>query len=420
MSILDLTLSAQYKGIPFLVRNAPTSGGIKAIKHLFPNSTNQVIENLGTLQKTFTIDAWITNNPKFDDYMTKRDALIAALDSGERGLLVHPLFGHITNVIATKWSVSESFSELGVADFNITFEIDLPQSVPQVAANTLSQVETTRKNATDAVTNEVSLGYDVDFFNNVNDSIDQVNGFVVSLKENTEIFSITVDQLNTFASQVSELANNVALLVRTPSELATSLDNVFSTISGMYATVEATFEVFTQFFDFGDDDTEFTGDTASKIDRKQNRELFNNSIQAYALTYAYDIASQIEFITIDEQQAIQDRLEAQFDKVIANVTIPTLATISDTANDTPPSFIDLGLSTDTKALITDERIAVEKLFDDNSVTLGRIITVLTPLTTVRLLAYQYYGNSELGEDIALLNGVTDASFIEGNVRVITS
>lgn len=419
MSILDLTLAAQYKGVSFLVKSAPTTGGIKTVKHLFPNSSNQVIENLGTLQNTFTIQAWITNDPTVDNYITKRDALIAALNSGERGLLVHPLFGRVDNVLATTWNVTENFAELGVASFNITFEIDLPQSVPQVAANTLSQVQTTLSNATAAITNNVSLGYDVDFFNNVSDAIAQVNSFVVSLRENTEIFAITIDQLNTFASQVGELAANVATLVRVPSELAASLDNVFATVSGMYATIEATYEVLTQFFGFGDDDIELTGDTASRIDRIQNRELFNNSIQAYALVYAYDAASQIEFGTIEEQQAVQDQLEAQYDKVIINVVIPTLSTLSG-LEELPPSFIELGLTTDTKSLITDERIAVEKLFDDNSVTLGRIITVLTPLTSTRLLAYQYYGNSELGEDLAILNGITDSSFVEGNVRIITS
>jgi len=419
MSILDLTLSAQYKGVPFLVKNAPTSGGIKSVKHLFPNSTNQVIENLGALQNTFTIEAWITNDPTQDNYITKRDALIAVLNSGKRGLLVHPLFGRIDNVISTNWSVAENFTELGVASFSITFEIDLPQSVPQVAANTFSQVQTAQINATNGITSNLGTGYGVEFFNNITDSVSQVNGFVESLLDNTRIFSITANQLNPFAFQVQELAANVVSLINTPADLADTVDGIFLTMSTLYDTTEETFEVLTQFFDFGGDDIGITGDTASKIERRKNRELFNNSIQGYALAYSYSTAGEIEFNTVDEQQVVQEQLEEQYDSVVANVTIPTLATISDTANDTPPSFLELGLSTDTKALLTDQRIATENLFDDNSVTLGRIITVLTPLISARLLAYQYYGDSELGEDIAQLNEVTDPAFIEGNVRIIT-
>lgn len=420
MSVLDLTLPASYAKVPFLVKGAPTTGGVKTVKHVFPNSSNQVIENLGQLQNTFNVQAWITNDSTQDNYITKRDTLIAALNKGVREVLVHPLFGIVDNVIATTWSLSEDFTDLGVATFNITFEIDLPQSVPQVAANTFSQVESTQSIATTSITADVAGSYDIQFFNNVSDAIAQVDGFVDALVENTEIFSINVDQLNTFNSQVSDLTANIATLVRTPQALADSVNNLFETMSGMYTTVDATFDVLKQFFNFGDDDIEIVGSTASKIERKKNRELFNNSIQSYALVHAYTQASQLDFATVDDQQEVSAELEAQFDKVSANVVIPTLATFFDTDKTLPPSYIELGLSTDTKADINDQRIAVQNLFDDNSVTLGRIITILTPLTTARALAYQYYGSSELGEDIARLNNITDPAFVEGEVRIITS
>ena len=80
----------------------------------------------------------------------------------------------------------------------------------------------------------------------------------------------------------------------------------------------------------------------------------------------------------------------------------------------------MGLSTDVKGLLTDQRIAVEGLFDDNRVTLGQLIEVNTHPTAARVLAYSYYGSSDLGESITILNGFSDASFIEGDIEIVTS
>jgi prophage DNA circulation protein len=276
MPLLDITFPASYKGVNFLVDSTTTQGGIKNVKHVYPNSNNQVIEPLGVKQKSYPIRAFINNDPEIDDYEIKRDTLVAALDDQQSGLLIHPFLGHIENVIATEWSLIEDFSEFGKAKFSIVFEVSLAQSVPEVASNTISQVRNFQEAVSDSVTNDISDNFLITFSSNINDSIDQVNGIIQEINVNANLFSIADDQLNTFNNQVGQLSANVANLVRDPEALSLSLSNVFNTISGMYVTVEAAFGVMANFFNFGENDIPIDTSTRSNIERKKNRQLLND------------------------------------------------------------------------------------------------------------------------------------------------
>jgi len=411
MSILEQTLPASYKGVPFLVTRANTSGGIKNVKHVFPNSSNQVIEKLGARQRSYSVQAIINNDPAIDDYESKKTSLISVLSDEESGVLVHPLFGHINNIVATDWNLDEDFSALGQASFSITFEVDLPQSVPQVSSNTLSQVETFSSSVVAAVTGDFASDYIIDFFNNVTDAVTQVNDLVKEFDDNTFVFTIVTDSINDFNNQLSEFGNNVVNLIRKPLELGQTVENLFETAAGMYLSVTAAFDVMVAFFDFGDDDVESTHNTAATVERNKNREVLRNTVQAYALSHAYNLASKTEFDTIEQQEGVAEILESQYDKVVFNHTITGLK----------GQEIAVGLSDSTKAIITDQRISVQGLFDDNRVTLGRIITVYTTPTSTRLLAYQYYGESQLADEIAALNNFSaNASFIDGDIEIVTS
>lgn len=410
MSLLERTLPGSYGGVGFLVEGMGTTGGIKSVKHTFPNSDNQVIEQLGKKQNTFILNVVINNNPKLDDYQTKRDLLISTLDDETRKILIHPLFGHLDNIVCTNWNLAEDFSQLGIARFAITFEVSLEQSVPQVAANTESQVANAGLDSTNAITNDIGDNFKATFPSNIQDSIEQVNDIVASFSNNTNLFQITADQINNFNSQVGQLSANVANLVRSPQELAQSINNLFLVTAGMYATVAAAFAVMSSFFGFGDNDNPIDTDTQINIERKKNRELLNNAMNAYALNNAYTLASQLEFETIEEQELVANDLQDQYFATVEGKKLTTLAGATEI----------IGLSTDTQTLISDQRIAVEKLFDDDRVGLGQIITVFTQETSARLLAYQYYGESSRGEEIAILNGFSDSSFIFGDVKIITA
>lgn len=79
------------------------------------------------------------------------------------------------------------------------------------------------------------------------------------------------------------------------------------------------------------------------------------------------------------------------------------------------SSIDPQLLFDIQTL----RTQTQEFFDAQRLTVRQVIAVKTNLTTTRLLAYSYYGDSELGGDIGKLNDTLDISNIEGEIDIFT-
>ena len=118
---------------------------------------------------------------------------------------------------------------------------------------------------------------------------------------------------------------------------------------------------------------------------------------ALSLSYAYQSASLIEYETTAEIDAVALSLDDQYAAVQNS-----------------------GSSQEVKDSVTDMRVNVLGLFDQARVDASQILTVSTLPTTARLLAYSYYGNDDLGESIVDLNSITDVSFVEGDVEVLTA
>ena len=78
------------------------------------------------------------------------------------------------------------------------------------------------------------------------------------------------------------------------------------------------------------------------------------------------------------------------------------------------------LSSGEEEELTKLRITSTDFFNAQRVTKPQIIEVQTNPTSTRLLSYQYYGSSDLGEDIARLNGIDDPAFVSGRVQVLSA
>ena len=117
----------------------------------------------------------------------------------------------------------------------------------------------------ESVSDDLGNNYSDDFFNNVQDGMDQLQGFVDYATEKTKLFTIAKDKVDDFSNQIGEMSADIAKLVQAPVDMAQSISNLFDTIEGMYETTEAAFDVMSSLFGFGDDDEEIKTDTASRI-----------------------------------------------------------------------------------------------------------------------------------------------------------
>ena len=219
---------------------------------------------------------------------------------------------------------------------------------------------------------------------------------MVVAEANGEVVTASADAIDSFSSELNDFSASVNSLITNPSNLADSVTSLFNTIDGLYTSVDATVEVLQGFFDFGDNDIEPENTTAIRVESNQNNNVLNGTMQGEALILSYFNATQVTFSTVEDLDELSQRLEDQYQRIITN-----------------------GLSEDAKSTITDLRTETQKFFDAQRVSIRQIITVETNIIPARVLAFQYYGSSELGADIAGLNNDPNVSFLEGSTRILT-
>lgn len=119
---------ASFRGVEFGLQESERGGGRKFARHGFPNRDRSNYEDLGRDDRTFRVEGFVNG----DDYIERRDELIAALEKpGLGGNLVHPFYG-VRPCFSGSYSVAERAEELGVAFFSMTFfEVGDPIRVQQ-------------------------------------------------------------------------------------------------------------------------------------------------------------------------------------------------------------------------------------------------------------------------------------------------
>jgi len=162
----------KYKGVEFLFELMPTTGGNRLIKFNFPGSDRQSIERQGKAPKSFNITIWIPH----ENYFQKRDDLLRVLEDGESGVLTHPTFGDVENVINGIYTLTETISELGRAKLKVPFEVDDSPGIPVQSGDLVSQVQSASDLLNTQLAADVTDGYGVtlSFSGNFNDALDNL------------------------------------------------------------------------------------------------------------------------------------------------------------------------------------------------------------------------------------------------------
>ena len=78
-----------------------------------------------------------------------------------------------------------------------------------------------------------------------------------------------------------------------------------------------------------------------------------------------------------------------------------------------------GLSEVTMSDLEELRVTSQTFFDEQKVSAKQIVAVQTPVLPARLVSYQYYGNSDLGANIANINNEINVSNLDGVIDIFT-
>lgn len=401
MSIFDETLPASYAGVAFLMDRSRIEGGRKDVLKEFPNSDLQTVEDLGLRPRAYTVEAVINQDTNGNNYIQRRDNFLRVLEKGGTDVLIHPLYGRIDNIVVRNFTLNEDFATLGEARFTITFALSDSPGTPIVNGDTLSVVDNAVVNAIAQVNTYLTENFSVSsgFPANFAAAVDKANDIADAFERNTSFLQVTAAGIDNFSEQLVEFRSNITSLINSPNQLVNSISRLFETVDGLYSDTNSTFEVMERFFDFGDEDlqTPIEQNTAGRIERATNQNLLNNLIKSQSLLLNYENASQITFTTVAQVNAFAETLEEQYQSVI-------------TGADFDRATLDS---------ITETRIEVQQFFDEQQLSASQVVDVKTVTLPARVIAYQYYGSSQLGFNIAELNEDANVSFIEGNIQVFT-
>ena len=313
MALLEQLQPATYKGVGFLVNNTSTSGGRKDVKHEFPNSTFQTIEDLGARQRIYQIAA-IINEP---NYINKRDSLLRVLEEGGLGTLIHPFYGRIENIAARTFTLNERLGKLGDTEINITFEVSNSDGLPVESISTINEISQQSSVVSSSILSDIKELFKVttSFSGNFAAAQTKLTGLVTSITANTQSVIASVSEINSFNSLVSNFSSSINTLIGDPEQLGIDMGEIFNEMPKLYDTANEKFAALSLFFDFGDSDVTIVESTAGLTERKQNADVIDNSVKALSLAQAYIAAADITFTTVQDVDDTANELESAFQSV---------------------------------------------------------------------------------------------------------
>lgn len=403
--LLSQLHAGSFRGAKFLVTDASTTGGRKQVKHSYPNSSKQAIEDLGFKPRNFKITAIITG-PNTDDprsYLEKRDALLEALELPGNGTLSHPFFFASLQVVAKPYTLNEKTSELERGRIEMEFDISDVLTNPIPDSTSVAQINEKVGAVTDSLGENLEEGWGTSSGFNLENAREILGDFSDFAQTTTRTIFQVQNQINAFNAQVADFAADINTIASIPARVSEAVMGIVQTIGGLYSTQKQAFAVFKRFFEFGDDTPDIPPTTPQRTERQRNNQLLKHAIQGAFLAMAYQSAAQQDYTTINDIDAVQGDLEAQFKKL---------------SND--------GLDTDTMYLLSDLRALAGQFLEAERLNAARLITIKASRYPISVIAYQYYGPTpnlvELTNALVDLNRpVSDnPSFVSGEIDIVTT
>lgn len=107
---------ASFRSVPFQVDSTDMGAGRRTTLHEYPQRDKPWVEDLGRAAREVSFDAFVVGA----DYVEQANRLLAALEEGGPGTLIHPWFGTLT--VSQKELARVSFNnQLGYARFSLSF-----------------------------------------------------------------------------------------------------------------------------------------------------------------------------------------------------------------------------------------------------------------------------------------------------------
>ena len=389
-------LEASLDGVPFWWTNADTRGGARNVIHDIATSGLPSPERLGDGPKRFRVDAFVIG----DDYLAARDALEEVLDGGPYLTLVHPTRGRLTVALEGEYSIRESISSQGAADFQFTLVQVEEAPFPEIR-DALDEVRASaavvRRSNVDAFAARFSLG------TFASKPINAINLSAARLRSISGRVQSALNVADSFGDAVDAYQREAATLMRQPENLGNSLAGVVNALmfgmvqapDGLVSRTRRVVASFTQSIGFLFDTEQQEPATISTPEAEQEAEnaaAYEDAFKASTLIEAADASVSIPFESSQQVEEVRAVFLERFDQLITD---------DDTADQL---FNDLR---DLKAKLL---AALSQVAED----LPELTEYTPPATTPALvIAWELYKDPTRDLEIVERNQLRDPGYVTG-------
>lgn len=391
-----LKTGASFRGVPFSTVDAEARIGRRSVLHEYPQRDEPFVEDLGRRARMFHVEAYVAG----DDYLQRRDALIAAIEQAGPGELVHPRYGSRQVAVHDYVTVRESARDGGLARFSITFVEAGKNSFPNATRDTVSQVDQAAETVDDAAEIDFGASFDV-----AGASVLSEEGLKALRSDLSGV--LTTVRLATAATSSGEMvraiggiSDDLSTLIRTPATFVQRLRSLYSSLAlaanrplAAFADLENTFRRNARV----SAPAALPGSTrarllANEIARADLQRRISLSNQARALAIALEAGSDREPVVATAAKALELR-----DRVLALIDI-------ELERNDPPSDVAAALAK-LRASVTRDVAARAELL--------RRAAVFQPAAILPslVLAHRIYQDANRADELEARNGVRHPIFV---------
>jgi prophage DNA circulation protein len=382
-------LPASFRGVPFFVDVADFETGRRVAQHDIPFSEEPpVTQDLGKVGGSHPIDGYVIG----DDYMAKRDALLAALAGTlGPGELVHPYLG-TKRIQVGRVKVRHEAREGGICRFTISFtETSSSLPSPSVSIDAPTKLVASASAAKAAATTQFLTVFDdaAQLRDSVSGALTAATGQISSVLGKVAIAGQTLASLT---AQLDGLNDSIATLLDAPDELVDSLTGIIETFAGGLLLVEGSLNPLAWMLtlvtaDFG---VQPPADTPSRAAEQVNFNAVVNVVKRLALAQASLMVVEQTFASFDDAIAVRGSILELLDEHT-----------DEAADDVFPQLQDM------------RRDLVRAVPGEES-DLPRLARHTPPATLPSLvLAHQLYGHLDLERDLVRRNRIANPMFVKG-------
>lgn len=388
-------IGASFRGVPFFVDSSERSGGRRLVVHEFPLRDDAFVEDLGRAARKFPVAGYVIG----DDYLTQRDALLAALEDEEGpGQLVHPYYG-VKRAICATVQVHEERASGGMAHFAIEFvETPAQAPTPTIEVDAAAQVATAADAAQAATQAEFAAQY----------SAAGLPAFALASAQTaiTKASAALSAALAPVVSNTQELAglnSQFTILTATAAALARQplvvVGQFLTAISSLDATAEsapgAVLDALVAAYN-ADLGVPVVATTATRLRELANQLALTGALRRVMAIEAARLAPLVPYASIEDATAARDQVAALLDEQAQGA--------GDTAY---PALVDL-------------RSQVLRAVPGGAA-FARVVTVTRRVAIPSLLlTYQLYGSVDQEADVLARNGIRHPGFIAGDLKVLSN